>query len=81
MRADEAWSGVNAVEQRRSGWIPFEWEQVRVEVSTLQIVYAARSYSIEWHGRVSAKAPLLWAARPVVAAKRRAILLTMSMSR
>jgi hypothetical protein len=31
-RAEEAWSAINAVEQRGSGWIPFEWEQVRVEV-------------------------------------------------
>jgi hypothetical protein len=30
-RTEEAWSAINAVEQR-SGWIPFEWEQVRVEV-------------------------------------------------
>ncbi len=31
-RAEEAWRAINAVEQRGSGWIPFEWEQVRVEV-------------------------------------------------
>jgi hypothetical protein len=31
-RAEEAWSAINAVEQRRPDWIPFEWEQVRVEV-------------------------------------------------
>jgi hypothetical protein len=31
-RAEEAWSAINAVEQSGSGWIPFEWEQVRVEV-------------------------------------------------
>jgi hypothetical protein len=31
-RAEEAWSAINAVEQMRSGWIAFEWEQVRVEV-------------------------------------------------
>jgi len=31
-RAEEAWSAINAVEQKRRDWIPFEWEQVRVEV-------------------------------------------------
>ena len=31
-RAEEAWTAINAVDQRGSGWIPFEWEQVRVEV-------------------------------------------------
>lgn len=31
-RAEEAWSAINAVEQGRPGWIPFEWEQVRIEV-------------------------------------------------
>jgi hypothetical protein len=31
-RAEEAWTAINAVEQGRPGWIPFEWEQVRVEV-------------------------------------------------
>ena len=31
-RADEAWSAINAVDEKRLGWIPFEWEQVRLEV-------------------------------------------------
>ena len=31
-RADEAWSAINAVDEKRPGWIPFEWEQVRLEV-------------------------------------------------
>ena len=31
-RAEEAWSAINAVDQKRPGWIPFEWEQSRVEV-------------------------------------------------
>ena len=31
-RAEEAWTAINAVEQGRPDWIPFEWEQVRVEV-------------------------------------------------
>ena len=31
-RAEEAWRAINAVEQGRPGWIPLEWEQVRVEV-------------------------------------------------
>ena len=30
-RADEAWSAINVVDGRPS-WIPFEWEQVRLEV-------------------------------------------------
>jgi hypothetical protein len=31
-RADEAWEAINAVNEDRSGWIPFEWEQTRIEV-------------------------------------------------
>ena len=31
-RADEAWSAINAVDEKRPGWIPFEWEQVRLNV-------------------------------------------------
>jgi hypothetical protein len=31
-RADEAWSAINAVDEKRPSWIPFEWEQVRLEV-------------------------------------------------
>ena len=31
-RASEAWSAINAVDERRPGWIPFEWEQVRLNV-------------------------------------------------
>jgi hypothetical protein len=31
-RAEEAWNAINAVDEKRPGWIPFEWEQVRVEV-------------------------------------------------
>ena len=31
-RADEAWSAINAVDEKRPGWIPFEWEQVRLDV-------------------------------------------------
>jgi hypothetical protein len=41
-------------------------------------VYALRSYSIERHGRVSARA--LWAARLVAAARRKAIVLALGMS-
>jgi hypothetical protein len=31
-RAKEAWSAINAVDEDRPGWIPFEWEEVRLEV-------------------------------------------------
>jgi hypothetical protein len=31
-RAKEAWAAINAVDQDRPGWIPFEWEQIRIEV-------------------------------------------------
>jgi hypothetical protein len=31
-RASEAWSAINAVEENSPGWIPFEWEQVRLNV-------------------------------------------------
>ena len=31
-RAEEAWSAINAVDEKRPGWIPFEWEEVRLEV-------------------------------------------------
>ena len=26
------WSAINAVDERRPGWIPFEWEQIRLKV-------------------------------------------------
>ncbi|MGQ0483841.1 MAG: DUF6880 family protein [Hyphomicrobiales bacterium] len=31
-RAEEAWSAIEAVDKNRPGWIPFEWEQTRLEV-------------------------------------------------
>jgi hypothetical protein len=31
-RAGEAWSAINTVDEKRLGWIPFEWEQVRLDV-------------------------------------------------
>ena len=31
-RTEEAWTAINAVDQDRSGWIPIEWEQTRIEV-------------------------------------------------
>ena len=31
-RAEEAWTAINAIDEDRPGWIPFEWEQVRVDV-------------------------------------------------
>ncbi len=31
-RAKEAWSAINAVDENRRGWIPFEWEGVRLDV-------------------------------------------------
>jgi hypothetical protein len=31
-RAQEAWTALNAVDEKRPGWIPFEWEQVRLDV-------------------------------------------------
>jgi hypothetical protein len=31
-RAEEAWIAINAVDENRPGWIPFEWEEMRLEV-------------------------------------------------
>lgn len=31
-RVDEAWTAIDAVEEKRSGWIPFEWEKTRLDV-------------------------------------------------
>ena len=31
-RAKEAWTAINAVDENRRGWIPFEWEETRVDV-------------------------------------------------
>jgi hypothetical protein len=31
-RAKEAWSAINAVNENSPGWIPFEWEEVRLDV-------------------------------------------------
>jgi hypothetical protein len=31
-RAEEAWSAINAVDEKRPGWIPFEWEEARIGV-------------------------------------------------
>jgi hypothetical protein len=31
-RAKEAWSAINAVDEKRPGWIPFEWEETRLDV-------------------------------------------------
>jgi hypothetical protein len=31
-RLKEAWIAINAIEESRCGWIPFEWEEVRLEV-------------------------------------------------
>ena len=31
-RAEEAWNAINAVDENRPGWIPFEWEEVRLDV-------------------------------------------------
>jgi len=31
-RAKEAWSAINAVDKKRPGWIPFEWEETRLDV-------------------------------------------------
>jgi len=31
-RAEEAWNAINAVDENRPGWIPFEWEAVRLDV-------------------------------------------------
>jgi hypothetical protein len=35
-RAKEAWSAINAIDENRPGWIPFEWEEVRLEVMEAQ---------------------------------------------
>ena len=31
-RPDEAWAAINAVDEDSRGWIPFEWEQMKIEV-------------------------------------------------
>lgn len=31
-RAQEAWTAINAVDEIRAGWLPYEWEEVRLEV-------------------------------------------------
>jgi hypothetical protein len=31
-RAQEAWSAINAVDQKHRGWIPYEWEDMRLQV-------------------------------------------------
>jgi hypothetical protein len=31
-RIDEAWTAIEAVDEKRSGWIPIEWEQTRIEI-------------------------------------------------
>ena len=31
-RANEAWNAINTVDENRPGWIPFEWEEVRLDV-------------------------------------------------
>ena len=31
-RTEEAWAAINAVDEDRRDWIPFEWEQVKIEV-------------------------------------------------
>lgn len=31
-RTDEAWQTIEAVDKNRSGWIPYEWEQTRLDV-------------------------------------------------
>ena len=28
----EAWKAINAIDENRPGWIPFEWEEVRLDV-------------------------------------------------
>lgn len=31
-RKEEAWAAINAIDEERRGWIPFEWEQTRILV-------------------------------------------------
>lgn len=31
-RSKEAWTAINAVDERKAGWIPYDWELVRLEV-------------------------------------------------
>ena len=31
-RAEEAWAAINAIDKDRPGWIPFEWEETRLDV-------------------------------------------------
>ena len=31
-RAEEAWTAINAIDEDRPGWIPFEWEETRLDV-------------------------------------------------
>lgn len=35
-RADDAWEAINAVDQNRTGWLTFEWEQARIDVLEAQ---------------------------------------------
>jgi hypothetical protein len=35
-RVEEAWSAIDTVDKCRIGWIPFEWEEVRLEVMEAQ---------------------------------------------
>jgi hypothetical protein len=31
-RLEEAWTAINAIDESKPGWIPFEWEEVRLDV-------------------------------------------------
>ena len=31
-RAEEAWTAIDAVEEQRAGWLPYEWEEMRLDV-------------------------------------------------
>ena len=35
-RAEEAWAAIDVVEEQRAGWLPHEWEEVRLEVLEAQ---------------------------------------------
>ena len=47
-RPKEAWSAINAVDENRPGWIPFEWEEVRLDVMEA-LGRAGEGQLFRWH--------------------------------
>ena len=51
-RTDEAWQAVDAVDETRPGWIPFEWEDIRAKVlEALGRTEEAREFRRDCFGR------------------------------